>query len=96
MLNAAFSLRGLTSGALLGGLLLAVFLETRFRRAPILIGMTVSLLVMTAIQVLPAFPQLHVPQSFWPWYALIGTTVMLVVSAIARRLLPQKAQNQIP
>ncbi len=87
VLNASFALRGLTSGALLGGLLLAVFWK-KGRSAPILIGMAVSLLVMTAIQVLPKIESLHVREIFWPWYTLIGTTVMLTVSWIARLLLP--------
>src|SRR5258705_5543963 len=60
VLNAAFSLRGLTSGALLGGLLLAIFWK-KGRSAPVVTGMAVSLLVMTAIQVLPKYPSLHVP-----------------------------------
>ena len=86
VLNAAFSLRGLTSGALLGGLLLAVFWK-RGRGKPIIIGMATSLLVMTAIEVLPKFDSLHLKAIFWPWYTLIGTTVMITVSWIARRLL---------
>lgn len=109
VLNASFALRGLTSGALLGGLLLAVFWK-KGRSAPILIGMAVSLFVMTAIQVLPYFkgqqvqitfwpwsiahdltftlPNLHVSEIYWPWYTLIGSTVMLSVSWVARLLLP--------
>lgn len=87
VLNASFALRGLTSGALLGGLLLAVFWK-KGRSTPILIGMSVSLLVMTAIQILPKIESLHVSEIFWPWYTLIGTTVMLSVSWVARRLLP--------
>ncbi|MDB6109085.1 MAG: Na+/solute symporter [Pedosphaera sp.] len=87
VLNAAFSLRGLTSGALLGGLLLAVFWK-KGRSAPVVTGMAVSLLVMTAIQVLPKYPELHVPEIFWPWYALIGTTVTVVVSFVVRAVLP--------
>jgi solute:Na+ symporter, SSS family len=50
--NAAFSLRGLTGGALLGGLLLAVFRRSGGPR-PIIIGMLASLAVMTAVQLLP-------------------------------------------
>jgi SSS family solute:Na+ symporter len=92
VLNAAFSLRGLTSGALLGGLLLAVFWK-RGRATPILAGMTASLLVMTAIQVLPKFYK-GIPEIFWPWYALIGTTVMLSVSWLVRALLPEATQAE--
>ena len=82
VLNAAFSLRGLTSGALLGGLLLAVFWK-RGRAVPVLIAMATSLLVMIVIQVLPG--ALHLPEIFWPWYTLIGTAVTLAAAWIVRR-----------
>ena len=95
VLNAAFTLRGLTSGALLGGLLLAVTWK-KGRATPIIIGMTTSLLVMTAIQVLPKYFPKQVPDIFWPWYALIGTTVMLVVSALVRALLPPPSATIAP
>jgi Na+/proline symporter len=61
VLNASFSLRGLTSGALLGGLLLAVFWK-KGRSAPVIAGMIASLLVMTAIQVLPKFEYFQSPK----------------------------------
>lgn len=92
VLNAAFSLRGLTSGALLGGLLLAIFWK-RGRATPILTGMIVSLLVMTTIQILPKFPSLHVSEIFWPWYTLIGTSVMLLVSWTVRAFMPAKVEE---
>lgn len=85
VLNAAFSLRGLTSGALLGGLLLAIFWK-RGRATPVLVGMIVSLLVMTAIQILPKYVK-SIPEIFWPWYALIGTTVMIVTSSVVRAVM---------
>jgi Na+/proline symporter len=76
-------LRGLTSGALLGGLLLAVFWR-KGRSGPVVVGMVTSLLVMTAIQLLPKLPltrelwtRLVGPEIFWPWYTLIGTAVTL-------------------
>ena len=49
VLNAAFALRGLTSGALLGGLALAIFWK-KGRGVPVITGMIVSLACMTAIQ----------------------------------------------
>src|SRR5256714_15020510 len=52
VLNAAFALRGLTSGALLGGLALAVFWR-KGRAFPVVAAMLVSLVAMTAIQFLP-------------------------------------------
>src|SRR5882724_12650271 len=61
VLNAAFSLRGLTSGALLGGLGLAVFWK-KGRATPVIAGMLVSLAVMTVIQLLP---KLDFSRNFW-------------------------------
>jgi Na+/proline symporter len=83
VLNAALSLRGLTSGALLGGLLLVVIWK-KGRSAPIIIGMVTSLVVMTSLQVLPKYSWSRVPDIFWPWYAVIGTSIMLGVSWLAR------------
>jgi Na+/proline symporter len=83
VLNAAFSLRGLTSGALLGGLALAVFWK-RGKALPVVGGMLTSLVVMTAIQILPkwdATKELWAktvgPEIFWPWYTLIGGAVTI-------------------
>src|SRR5439155_23605115 len=61
VLNAAFSLRGLTSGALLGGLALAVFWK-QDRALPVVGGMLTSLGVMTAIQTLPKW---EVTKELW-------------------------------
>ncbi len=92
VLNAAFSLRGLTSGALLGGLLLAMFRRTG-GATPVIAGMTASLALMIAIQTLPRFDwskaawqQWIGPEVFWPWYTLIGTVTTLTVAELARRL----------
>ena len=54
--NAAFSLRGLTSGALLGGLGLALFWR-KSRPRPVIIGMLASVAALTAIQACPSSPQ---------------------------------------
>ena len=86
VLNAAFSLRGLTSGALLGGLLLAVFWK-KGRSAPVVIGMLVSLGVMTAIQTFPRFWSSYFgAEIFWPWYTLIGASLMLSTAWVLRKL----------
>jgi solute:Na+ symporter, SSS family len=92
VLNAAFSLRGLTSGALLGGLFLAVF-RRRGGPTPVIAGMLTSLSLMIAIQSLPrlswskgAWQQVVGEEIFWPWYTLIGATVTLAVAAAVRRL----------
>lgn len=91
VLNAAFALRGLTSGALLGGLLLAVFWR-KGRAAPVILGMVASLATMTAIQLLPKLAWSRTVwmdwvgvEIFWPWYTLIGTGVTLAVAWAVRR-----------
>src|SRR5262252_336969 len=83
VLNAAFSLRGLTSGALVGGLALAVFWK-RGRVQPVVGGMFMSLVIMTAIQTLPKWEVTRElwsrtigPEIFWPWYTLIGAVVTI-------------------
>ncbi|MDQ6630517.1 MAG: sodium/solute symporter [Verrucomicrobiota bacterium] len=85
VLDIAFKLRGLTSGALLGGLLLAVFWK-KGRALPVIAGMICSLVVMTylsplvqKIDVLPDSLRLGVQLAF-PWYTLVGTVITLVVA----------------
>ncbi len=92
VLNAAFSLRGLTSGALLGGLALAVFWK-KGRAMPVIGGMLTSLGVMTAIQTLPKWELTKElwartvgPEIFWPWYTLIGAVVTIGIAWLIARL----------
>ena len=80
VLEAAFKLRGLTSGALLGGLLLALFWK-RGAAAPVITGMLASLAVMILI----SWPQLHLEIAF-PWYTLIGGSVTLSVAFLMSKL----------
>src|SRR5512141_3053553 len=86
VLNAAFALRGLTSGALVGGLALAVFWK-KGRSIPVITGMIVSLAVMTTIQFLPKLDCTRAlwmkvvgMEIFWPWYTLIGATITLLTA----------------
>jgi len=95
VLNAAFSLRGLTSGALVGGLALAIFWR-RSRGLPVIAGMLVSLVAMTAIQWLPKWSATqgwwqHVvgTEFFWPWYTLIGACITLATARLMRAILPE-------
>lgn len=83
VLNAAFSLRGLTSGALLGGLLLALAWR-RGIAAPLVIGMIASLLVMVGIS-LRWFSETKID---WPWFTLLGTVVTVAVAWVLRLLWP--------
>lgn len=86
VLNAAFSLRGLTSGALLGGLVLALFARGVGARA-VMTGMIASLLVMNLLYWPANLPATRAwwlrtfgGEVFWPWFTLIGTGVTLVVA----------------
>jgi Na+/proline symporter len=83
VLTTAFTLRGLTSGALLGGLFLAVFWKNGSARA-VIAGMMVSLAVMIWISplvqgILPVRWQMIVTVAF-PWYTMIGCGVTLAVA----------------
>jgi SSS family solute:Na+ symporter len=99
VLNAAFALRGLTSGALLGGLALAVFWR-KGRALPVVVAMLVSLMVMAAIQFLPQLDYVkelwkrtfktEIFEVFWPWYTLIGVTATLVTAWAVRRMTKQE------
>ncbi|MBI5690394.1 MAG: hypothetical protein HZC55_09895 [Verrucomicrobia bacterium] len=95
VLNAAFSLRGLTSGALLGGLILALFARGVGARAT-MAGMTASLVFMNVLYWpanLPATKEWWLRvfggEVFWPWFTLIGTLVTLGVAALVGRLWPE-------
>jgi solute:Na+ symporter, SSS family len=86
VLNMAFSLRGLTSGALLGGLILAIFWR-RARPNAVVAGMFAALMAMTGIHILPRLEvsrelwlALIGTEIFWPWYTLIGASICLVVA----------------
>jgi SSS family solute:Na+ symporter len=94
VLNAAFSLRGLTAGALLGGLILAIFGRGVGARAA-MIGMTASVVVMNLIYWPANIPALRDwwiktfgGEVFWPWFTLIGTVVTL---SVARLCKPRKS-----
>ncbi len=100
VLNAAFSLRGLTGGALVGGLALAVFWK-RSRATPVIAGMLVSLGVMTLIQVLPKLDstkdwwmKVVGTDIFWPWYTLVGATVTIVTAFLVRACLPGERETR--
>ncbi len=75
ILNWAFSLNGLTSGAMIGGLSLALFWRGG-RGVAVIAGMFVSLAVMLAVNLQ------WKAQIAWPWYALMGATVTLVVARL--------------
>ena len=95
VLNAAFSLRGLTSGALLGGLILALFWRSVGARAA-MVGMTISVLVMNLIYWPANIPATKAwwmatfgGEVFWPWFTLIGTLATLAGAALTAKLAPE-------
>ncbi len=77
VLNAAFALNGLTSGAMLGGLVLALWWR-RGSPVPVIAGMLAALAVMTVLFVLW---RAHVA---WPWYTLFGSLITLGVATLVR------------
>jgi Na+/proline symporter len=95
VLNLAFSLKGFTSGALLGALVIALFWRRIGARAA-MAGMLSSFVVMNVLYWSPRIPALSGwwqrtfgESIFWPWFTLIGTAVTLGVAAIVRALSPQ-------
>jgi hypothetical protein len=87
VLNAAFSLRGLTSGALLGSLTLVLFWR-KGPALPIIVGMIGSFLVMIWVSrfewVISNAPALVTGKIAWPWYTLIGTLITLGLAWLTR------------
>ncbi len=91
VLNAAFSLRGLTSGALVGGLILTLAWR-KGRAVPVVTAMLVALAVMVGIETFPNLPLTKVfwmkhvgTEIFWPWYTLIGAVVTIVAAMVVQR-----------
>lgn len=99
VLNLSFALRGITSGALLGSLILVVWWK-RAAALPIVLGMTSAIVVMTFINFFLQWPAMTpegkpvvdaagkavMAKIAWPWFTLIGTTVMIGVAWGARKL----------
>ena len=90
VLNAAFSLRGLTAGALLGSLIIALFWRRLGARAT-MAGMITSVLMMCFIYwpaKIPATKEWWMKtfggEVFWPWFTLIGTVVTIGVAWAVR------------
>lgn len=82
VLSTAFQLRGLTSGALLGGLILAIS-RVRLSARAVIASMSLSFAGMALIAWKTAL--------FWPWYTLIGTLITLGSATIFKKVVRQKA-----
>jgi solute:Na+ symporter, SSS family len=88
VLNAAFTLRGLTSGALLGGLMLAVFWK-HGRAVSVITGMVAALVVMIGVSQFSwetvVDGKTTAQKIFWPWFTLIGAVVTLTVAWVTNQ-----------
>lgn len=86
ILNLAFSLNGLTNGAMLGGVLLALR-RPAGGAGPVIAAMLTSLACLLLIHfgARTDFWQAHVGWSVaWPWYTLIGLAITLAVDRLVR------------
>ena len=92
VLNAAFALRGLTSGALLGALFLVLFWK-QGRAVPVLVGMAGSFISMIFVSrfewVVSQAPVLQTAKIAWPWYTLIGSVICVALAWGTRALMGQ-------
>lgn len=100
VLEVGLTIASVTYGALLGIFLLGVLTRVASERGG-MIGMTLSLLVMVAIQFFPRWapvwndwvgtgklaiaPQ-HIVRVGWPWYTLIGTTITFFMGILFSKL----------
>lgn len=88
VLNAAFSLRGLTSGALLGGLLLVLWWR-QGRALPVIVGCLASVTAMIWLSqlewtTLGEDGQTVSSKLAWPWFTLTGTLVTVGTAWLVR------------
>jgi solute:Na+ symporter, SSS family len=100
VLNLSFALRGMTSGALLGSLIL-VLLWKNARAIPVVCGMTVSIIVMAIINFFVSWTTGVGPDGnpivakvAWPWYTLIGTSITISVAALVRKIYAETSSPQ--
>jgi SSS family transporter len=99
VLNAAMEVRGLTSGALLGSLLIAVFWRKLGARAAVA-GMATALMVVNLLYWPPRLESTKAwweatfgKGVFWPWFTLIGTAITLAVAGLTRALVGDKSSK---
>jgi SSS family transporter len=93
VLNAAFALRGLTSGALLGALFLVLFWK-QGKAVPVIVGMVGSFIAMIFISriewVVSQAPMLETAKIAWPWYTMIGTIICVTLAWMTRAVWREK------
>lgn len=74
--SAALSLQSLSTGAMLGGLLMALFLK-QIKPQAVIMGMGVSLIAMIALYLGWG------TVVYWPWYTLLGGVICLAVAWVS-------------
>jgi SSS family solute:Na+ symporter len=85
-LNMALAVASLINGPILGVFLVGAFIK-RARETHALIGMAVSIAVMTYV-LLASNRYVSGPVIAFPWYALIGSSITVIVTLIASVLIP--------
>jgi Na+/proline symporter len=85
-LSLALAVASLINGPILGVFLVGAFLK-RAREVHALVGMVVSIAVMIYV-LLAANKIVTGPIIAWPWYALIGSMITLIVAFVSSLLIP--------
>ncbi|MDM7924314.1 MAG: hypothetical protein QUS14_18675, partial [Pyrinomonadaceae bacterium] len=92
-LSLALSVASLINGPILGVFLVGAFLK-RAKEVHALAGMVVSIGLMLYI-LLASNKILPGPVIAWPWYALIGSTVTVIVAFIATLVIPVRKNDEV-
>jgi len=87
--NLAFTLAGLTSGALLGSVLFAIW-KKRCHPGPIIAGMVCSFIAMATIIIVVRKTEITIN---WPWFTPIGTAITLGVAYLASIGIPKPEKD---
>jgi SSS family solute:Na+ symporter len=87
VINVAFSLAGITSGGMLGGLVLVLWWK-RGPGLPVIAGMLASLAVMTGVKLWSSI--------YWPWYTMIGCAVCVGVAFCLRGIVSAGDEKSPP
>jgi Na+/proline symporter len=87
-LDNVLGVAGLVNGPVLG-LFLVGAVSKRVPQAAAIAGMATSVAVMTCVWLLLS------KQVAWPWYPLIGSTVVIVVALGLTPLLPRRAEEPV-
>jgi Na+/proline symporter len=85
--NWAFSLTGLTSGAMLGGLILALYAK-HLNPIAVVWGMCIAVTVMIAMQLS------GIKWFAWPWLTLIGTLISIGVTLLIDKVYPANTNHK--